>query len=603
MAVSGAIHGPAADTCEVQRNPDAVVRAVSAAILLYAALSYGLLALAAAGVARSFAVVLLWGAAVTAWGYLMRHTLRGKRSVAPVVMLAALLPFAVSLLIPPFRTDDLIYHLLVPERIAGTGRVPFDPHNVNSNLPMLFEMPLVLFELPTLEPWLSPFLINLAVLLGIVGVYWRIAVLHFGVGPRLALGAAIVWAYTPVVFDLSHSCYVELFMTLLVLLAFGHYLAFLSDRTRVARWYCALLLLGLAAATKYLGVVYLALLIAYEFFAFRGQRRHYWGAAALAAVVAAPWYVRNWVVLGNPVFPMLSGLFPSPCLSAERAFQFERLLSNYHDGRGVFDYVLLPFKLLAGYSPSPRVARLGFGGRLSLFFVLSFAAITWRPRTRRLAAALFILYGVFWAVSSQQVRFLLPAATVASLGGLQVLSRQRRRVGRLVAGVLLSAAMLQNLIHIGDAMRENRIVSLLTGRISRDTFLTSHLPISYGFAQHINERLDSSRVRLLTIGNFGRNYYFDVPTVTHTYYDTECFDKAFAADGHDTAVVETFLRENRITHVLFDFGYYRRIHAQSRHVDTQAVERYLAKRFVPLMRTGDVVLLGLTPSHAGSPHS
>lgn len=581
---------------EPRGSGDSAIRAATAGVVLYGALSYCIAALAAIGIAHPPAVVLAWAAALALFACVLWKAVRRHAGFGLLILFAALLPFAVALLIPPFRTDDLIYHLLVPERIARTASFQFDPHNVNTNLPMLFEMPLVLFELPLLQKWLSPFVVNVAVLLGVVVVYRKVAVEHFGADNRLAVGAAVVWAYTPVVFGLSHSCYVELFMTLLVLLAFGHYLSFLRDRSCASRWYCALLLLGLAAATKYLGALYLVLLAAYEFFVFREQRRHYWGAVALAVAVAAPWYVKNWIVLGNPVFPMLSGVFSSPYLSPERALQFERLLSNYHDGRGIVDYVLLPFKLLAGYDPAPRVGRLGFGGKLSLFFALSLAGIAWRPRARRLAAGVFVLYGLFWAVSSQQVRFLLPAATLASLGGLQLLSRRSGRVWRSGAVALLVVAMVQNLVNIGGMMRENRLASLLAGRLSRGSFLTAHLPVSYGFARHINELLDPSRHRLLTVGNFGRNYYFDVPAVTHTYYDTEPFDKAFATDNRDTAVVETFLRQAQVTHILFDFGYYRRIHAQSRHVGTRAVEEYLMRRFEPVARSGDVMLLGLRNS-------
>ncbi|MBD3242919.1 MAG: hypothetical protein GF331_20165 [Chitinivibrionales bacterium] len=571
------------------RSAGTAIHIVTVAVLLYAGLSYGIALLAAAGIAYPLPVVLLWAAALFVFGCVLVRSSRGSAARAAALPLLALLPFAVSLLIPPYRTDDLIYHLLVPERIARAGAFLFDPHNVNTNLPMLFEMPLVLFELPLIDRWVSPFAVNLAVLAGIVFVYRGMAVEHFAVRGSLALGAALVWAYTPVVFDLTHSCYVELFMTLLVMLAFGHYLWFLRDRTQVSRWWYAMVLLGLAAATKYLGLVYLAAVVACEFFAFRGQRRRYWAGVVLAAVVAAPWYVKNWVMLGNPVFPMVSGLFPSVYLSPERAFQFERLLSNYHDGRGIVDTLLLPFKLLAGYEPAPQAGKLGFGGKLSLFFVLPFVGITWRPVNRRVVAGLFVLYGIFWAISSQQVRFLLPAATLASLGGLQVLSRFGARTPwALVA--LLAVTMVQNLVNIGGTVRDSGIGSLLAGRISADTFLASHLPVSYGFAQHINERLDPALHRLLTVGNFGRNYYFDIPAVTHTYYDTEYFDRAFAPEGHDTSVVERLVSETAVTHMLFDFGYYRRIHAHSRHVDARAVEDYLMNRFEPIMRSGDVVL-------------
>jgi len=574
----------------------AVVECVAVA---YAVLSYLITFLAWLGLASraailSAALLTALGATLWLWRRHLRQAMSAQEpSAAGIpawILLAALAPLVHVLAVPPYLRDDLIYHLLVPSRIAQSGRFLFDPHNVNANLPTLFEMPLAVTES---LGGVSPFIVNLAVLLGIAVVFSAMAREQFGLGDRLAALAAVTAAYTPVIYDLTHSCYVELFFALLVMLAFRRYLAFRDERERQDHWWIAMALLGLACATKYFGLLYLAFVAAVEFFSWRGPRRRYYLGLALALAVACPWYVKNWVALGNPVFPLLSSLFPSPYLSAARAFQFSRLAANYHDGRTFVDFMLLPVKLVTGCDPAPAVARLGFDGRIGLFLLLAFLGLRFRAPRQRLIAGLFAAYALFWAASSQQVRFLLPVILLASLSGLQLLDGVLRR-RRAWLAVILIAVLAQDLFWIAHQASEQKIAGLLTGRVTREQFLGHHAPVSYTMAQEVNRLLDPSRHRLLTVGNYGRDYYFRVPVVTHTYYDTEPFDRAFARDSADPAVLAAFLREERITHVLFDWGYYRgQVHPTGELVDTDALQVWLRARSRPVLRQGAVELLEL----------
>jgi hypothetical protein len=118
-------------------------------------------------------------------------------------------------------------------------------------------------------------------------------------------------------------------------------------------------------------------------------------------------------------------------------------------------------------------------------------------------------------------------------------------------------------------------------------------------AHDINGLLDPIRDRLLTVGNFGRNYYFDVPTVTNTYYDTEYLDRAFSRKGVDAAVLEGFLRRAGVTHILFDRDYYRRLHGQDGLVDTLALNTYMARACTIVLAEGDVQLLRWNQARSG----
>src|SRR5262249_32018029 len=74
-----------------------------------------------------------------------------------------------------------------------------------------------------------------------------------------------------------------------------------AERNRRSDWALWGVSLGLYAGTKYLALVYLPALVALSLFA-RPRVRMVWAAPGIAAF-ASPWYLRNWVVAGSPIYP------------------------------------------------------------------------------------------------------------------------------------------------------------------------------------------------------------------------------------------------------------------------------------------------------------
>ena len=54
--------------------------------------------------------------------------------------------------------------------------------------------------------------------------------------------------------------------------------------------------------------------------------------AALATVPIAPWLLRTWMLTGNPVYPFLSFIFPTPSWSSDTAWAFREYYQNYNWG-------------------------------------------------------------------------------------------------------------------------------------------------------------------------------------------------------------------------------------------------------------------------------
>ena len=119
---------------------------------------------------------------------------------------------------------------------------------------------------------------------------------------------------------------------------------------------------------------------------------------------------------GNPVYPFLFSVFGGPEWSADLGARLGEWQQGIGMGRSWLDYLLLPIRVViaggAGYDH--------FDGRISLLWlgVVPLALVVGRRRplvARSLGVA--GVYFVFWALSSQQMRFLIPILPFLAVAG------------------------------------------------------------------------------------------------------------------------------------------------------------------------------------------
>lgn len=129
-----------------------------------------------------------------------------------------------------------------------------------------------------------------------------------------------------------------------------------------------------------------------------------------AAAMMAPWLVKNWIVVGNPVSPFLNSYFPNPYVTPG----FEKLYSTT---------MRVQEGLTNAERPLEQTAQGGrTGGFIGPVFLLSplalFALRFAAGRQVLLAAAIFLIP----AAANLQTRFLMPAVPFVSLAfGLAVM--------------------------------------------------------------------------------------------------------------------------------------------------------------------------------------
>jgi hypothetical protein len=356
-----------------------------------------------------------------------------RTSVVLIVLVQAL--GLVAALAPPTAKDTLLYHLALPKAYLAAGALVDTPYNIASFYPLGVEMHDVWAMLlgglagpRTAEAAAGATLFAFAPLLALVTYGWA---REQGAAPQWASLAALSVAAIPSAYDVAASGYVDLALTAYTVLAVRG----------VTRWWTTLdiswlrpvvFAVGAGLSIKFttvvlvlaLGLVILAraLQVSRSADASADSTRTparilSMGFAALACggLLAAPWYARTWARTGNPVFPFFLSLLGgrAPGWDLERSQLYESMFAVFGNAATPLDFAFSPVRLaLAAQLHEPAY----YDGVLGVAFLFAVPLILWALVTRRLDTeiALALLVSstlfVFWLFSSQQLRYLLPAA-------------------------------------------------------------------------------------------------------------------------------------------------------------------------------------------------
>ncbi|MEL7060471.1 MAG: hypothetical protein AAGN46_10635 [Acidobacteriota bacterium] len=265
---------------------------------------------------------------------------------------------------------------------------------------------------------------------------------------RLRRWAAAFWLGTPLAVWIGTQGYVDVELSLFV----GAACVVLArdDGRTLGPSAVAGLLLGTAAATKYLGLYFATALCAWPLITRwrRGSTADSWRSAlgrcaAIglgAAVAAAPWIARLLGETGNPVFPFASGLFGESLWTQSGAPSRRTGL-----GFGESGLVLEPLIFIFAFPWLTLAERHLFAGQAPLspaaLVALPLAAWgAWRRPTLRPWALLLIPYLAIWLEIGRDTRYLLPILPLVALlmaSGLDALLPRRRGWGLAVGLALL----------------------------------------------------------------------------------------------------------------------------------------------------------------------
>ncbi|MFH1538486.1 MAG: hypothetical protein ABIH66_05970 [bacterium] len=244
-----------------------------------------------------------------------RIVIDGKISASPplflsgVIIIAALtIVFLWSAAAPPPPWDSFVYHLTFPARWLQEGRiflvtVPFGDQ-AGTYFPANTELIYLFLMLPFREEFLTP-LVQFIFLLGIGAVTLKIAE-GAGCSRGSALGAGILAIVVPGMLHQAAAPEVDLAFAFFFLASLHFVLLSIRNKDSLRYFAAASVALGLFAGTKYTALVFGATLLPLFVLAILRRRAGVKLLVFFAACFFAGgfWYARNWLVAGNPFFPL-----------------------------------------------------------------------------------------------------------------------------------------------------------------------------------------------------------------------------------------------------------------------------------------------------------
>jgi hypothetical protein len=484
-------------------------------------------------------------------------------------------------LTPPISRDALIHHLAVPKLWLKHGGIYEIPWANYAYYPMNID---ILYALCLyFKNDIAPKIIHLVFGMGTgLLIYFYLKTKYGRNWGLLGMGIFIT---TPIVIWLSTTAYVDLGMTFFTTGSMMAFIKWRDSEYRHIKWFflCALGM-GIAVGSKYnaliAGFILNMLLMMSIVRDTHKQTAALWYGTlffVIMAVVASPWYLKNYLQTGNPFYPLFDGFFKSfhhhPVLEAtsRSAIEKSRQISFFKMrevmyGESFWETLLIPIRMFfQGKDNSYQY----FQGALNPILIIFSPFILFKKRwgKDKFVFVLFTVIFIFMAyfLTAKQVRYILPVlpflAVIAVMGIKDLLDKleERPRFASFRFGgktkstvrvfVFGSATILLifNFIYLKHRTETINPFPYVLGKETREAFLKHHL-LHYDAVEYINHFLPDHAV-VFTIFLGRRGYYFD-----RAYKNEASFGMATIRQLVNNADNEKkftrYVRSMGITHIL-----------------------------------------------------
>jgi hypothetical protein len=464
--------------------------------------------------------------------------------------------------------DSLSYHLADPKIYLRNHKIGFIPWESHSNFAFTAEMwytVALAFHSVALAK-----LFHFTCGLGACLTTYAIGRRHFSHG--VGVVAALILAGSSPILTESGTAYVDLAATFYTALTLLCLLNGLKEND--CRWMMPLsaIIMGFTLSCKALALTSLAMFAgALLIWQIVRQKRSITDATMRAAgwcvvalAVGCPWYVKSFILTGDPVFPFGYKVFHSPYWNTPNSASYSA--ANYAFGMGhkPVDFVYAPWNLtmyaLPGHlsktylyltgSPTLVNSFNDYPTALMALPAIFLAALIALPFLRGskligLLAAYSGLSFVFWFGSTQYIRYLLPVFPVlALLSGWSVVRLvSAKRFSGYALGAVAAASVIFTLVNgLQLAAAE---LPVATGALSQSAFLSQTDPVGYNAMNFINTSTPQNAKVVFYGEPFG--FYCD-----RDYFWGEAGHSTFVpySTFHSARDLQNWFIANRVTYIL-----------------------------------------------------
>ena len=476
-------------------------------------------------------------------------------------------------LTPPVSRDALIHHLAIPKLWLMHGGFYEMPWASFSYYPMNIDL---LYLIPLyFKNDIVPKFIHFAFGFGTGLLVYQYLGKRFG--RNWGLLGFLIFFSTPVVVRLSTTAYVDLGMVFFSTASILAWIKWRDENYKDLKWFIlSAVCMGLAAGSKYNALIawfFLNLMVVYYYS--RDTKKELksvkYGVVffLVTLLIVSPWFIKNYIQTGNPIYPLLNHLFnflghtgeaggavaaTADSNWASNIFQRRELMF----GDNFWETLFIPLRIFfQGKDSSPQY----FDGVLNpiLVVMLPFAFLK-KDYSRDkifflLFSAFFLLMACFLTII--RVRYIMPIIpfmAILSVMGIRNLvewadglSRPTGHIGIITISSITVILIAFNFLYLKDYFSIIKPARYVFHQEARDEFLARNIG-SYPAVKYINENLpDDSRIFFMFLGR--RGYYLD----RSYYYDSSFGMKTIngmvkaSKDRHD---FQEYLQSLESTHIL-----------------------------------------------------
>lgn len=396
--------------------------------------------------------------------------------------------------------DSLAYHMAVPKLYLAAGQMVHIPFIHHAHFPSDVEI-LSVWGLQyggesgaKAFVWFLSFFGGFAIFglarerFSAKAAWWCLAV--FAVIP------SVVWESGTAYIDVAHGLFAGLGLVLLML----------ACEAKDSFWVPGLLF-GLALGTKYTGIETFGVAILGAAIVYRASAIKPIALVGIVAVVlSSPWYIKNVVWEGNPVYPFLYEKLGGKDWDQKRADVYREEQESFgvgindgHRNWADFPHAVLGLAYQPGRYVNPGQA-VGGGdpnGAIGFAIVVLAAGLCLVVKKGKVESAVLVSTGlscvVWYGLSEQSRYFLNTAIPLIPISGALFVA-ESDRVVRVVAATAVSLQVLvTGWIQYTLVFKPN--VSVLFGKESRDDFQKERIPF-FEASQAINQLPSNAKVGL-----------------------------------------------------------------------------------------------------------
>ncbi len=521
--------------------------------------------------------------------------LKTHSSILCLLFFGAVALFMISMAVtPPLDWDGLMYHLRVPAQFLEHGRIylPEDnPHTAYVGLAHMLYLPLMAFGSQSGPALISAFF---ALALGLA-VFEFCA--QFLTDSTAGLSLCSLWGSIPLLL-IAITPRVDVTLAFYLFLAHYALLKALSGPADQPLYFLSAGLLGQAVGIKYTALVYVLALTPLILRAACGRVK---GAvrcihplvvfAVLVLGASLPWFAKDWLLIGSPIYPFLGGWKIDPWLASFYPDQkvglaivkgVLRWQGQVSGAFNIFTLVKSPGALMVEaegslYYPNPIFLLLP----LWVFVIRRNNILNWLMVP---AISYVMILALYWPYSV--VRYLIPAVAPFTIASVHIAERAWARFFSAKRTVELSALLTGVVlvpfgIILALCLSGTGALKYVTGTFStRQYMLTNPFPLgSQTYSQmafFVNGHIQQTD-RVLMIYE-ARGYYFIVPVIQDNALTN--WPLLMRTDA-----VSDCLRSTGISHVLLNYGalgYYIRRGLDPEVLQWEAFQKFAQRCLTPV---------------------